>query len=204
MLSFVHVLRAEKWGGSKMPNRKSVPEKLRIEVMSKANNRCCVCQTPFFQIHHLDGDPSNNDPDNLAPLCPNCHDQADLKRSLSNSLTADRIRALRDRWYAYCEARKAGSNVSTNAILKMKNFQRSMAFADISWRRTFSSLDSSYGKMSPNEIIDQVFSTTNPDDLTTYLETVKNMYRSKLVKEENLKKFKQVCAAFGVDYDNLI
>ena len=187
-----------------MSNRKSIPEKLRIEVMSKANNRCCVCQTPFFQIHHLDGDPSNNDPDNLAPLCPNCHDQADLKRPLSNRLTADRIRALRDRWYAYCEARKVGSNVSANAVLKMKNFQRSMGYADISWRRTFSSIDPSYGKMSPNEIIDRVFSTTNPDDLATYLETVKNMYRSKLVKEENLKKFKQVCAAFGVDYDILI
>jgi len=187
-----------------MSSRKSVSEKLRIEIMSKANNRCCVCQTPFFQIHHLDGDPSNNDPDNLAPLCPNCHDQADLKRPLSNRLTADRIRALRDRWYAYCEARKAGSNVSANAILRMKNFQRSMGFADISWRRTFSSLDPSYLKMSPNEIIDRVFSTTNPDDLATYLETVKNMYRSKLVKEEDLKKFKQVCAAFGVNYNDLM
>jgi len=187
-----------------VPKRIPIPEKLRIEIMAKANNRCCVCQTPFFQIHHLDGDRSNNDPDNLAPLCPNCHDQADLKRLLSNRLTADRIKALRDRWYAYCEARKEGSNVSVNAILKMKNFQRSMEFADISWRRTFSTLDPSYEEMSPNEIIDQVFSTTNPDDLETYLESVKNMYRSKLNKEENMKKFKQVCAAFGIKYSTLM
>lgn len=172
--------------------------------MAKANNRCCVCQTPFFQIHHLDGDSSNNDPDNLAPLCPNCHDQADLKRPLSNRLTAERIKALRDRWYVYCEARKQSSNVSANAILKMKNFRRAMGFADISWRRTFSSLDPSYGEMSPNEIIDRVFTTTNPDDLMTYLETVKHMYQSKLVEEESLKKFKHVCAAFGVDYATLM
>ena len=187
-----------------MPKRVQIPEKTRIELMAKANNRCCVCQTPFFQIHHIDGDRSNNNPDNLAPLCPNCHDQADLKRQLSNRLTADRIIALRDRWYAYCETRKQGSNVSVNAILRMKNFQRSMGYADISWKRTFSTLDPSYGKMSPNEIIDRVFSTTNPDDLETYLESVKNMYLSQIHNEEFNKKFKQVCAAFGIDYDKLM
>jgi hypothetical protein len=25
------------------------------------------------QLHHIDEDPSNNDPQNLLPLCPNCH-----------------------------------------------------------------------------------------------------------------------------------
>lgn len=27
----------------------------------------------FFDVHHRDGDPGNNDPANLALLCPNCH-----------------------------------------------------------------------------------------------------------------------------------
>lgn len=187
-----------------MAPRVDIPEPLRREIMWSTNNRCCVCQTPFFQIHHVDGDASNNDPDNLAPLCPNCHDQADLRRTLSTRLTGDRIKHLRDRWYVYCETRKEGSNVSANAILRMKNFQRMMGFADISWKRTFSTLDPAYGDMSPNEIIDHVFSTTNPDDLETYLETVKYMYRSKLNKESNLQKFTQLCAAFGIDPEKLL
>jgi hypothetical protein len=86
----------------------------------------------------------------------------------------------------------------------MKNFTRSMGFADISWKRTFSTLDPAYGNMARNEIIDRVFSTTNPDDLETYLETVKNMYQSKLTNETNRKKFNQLCAAFGIDPDMLL
>lgn len=187
-----------------MAQRVRIPESLRREIMWKTNNRCCVCQTPYFQIHHLDGDPSNNDLDNLAPLCPNCHDQAGLSRPLSTRLSEERIGHLRDRWYDYCEARKENSNVSANAVLKMKNFQRVIGYADISWKRTFSTLDLAYGEMSPNEIIDHVFSTSNPDDLETYLESVKNMYRSKLVNTENMKKFIDLCAAFGVDPDNLM
>jgi len=92
--------------------------------------------------------------------------------------------------------------VSGNGILKMKNFQREMGLADISWKRTFATVNPAFGEMSPNEIIDQVFATTNPDDLSTYLETVKGMYKSKMT-EANVKKFRQVCAAFGIDYDTL-
>ena len=187
-----------------MSGRVAIPEALRREILWKANNRCCVCQTPFFQIHHLDGNASNNDPDNLAPLCPNCHDQADLRRPLSTRLNVDRIKDLRERWYAYCTARKEGSNVSATAILKIKNFQRAMGFADHSWAKTFASIDPAYREMTVNDIIDQVFSTTNPDDLETYLETVKNMFSSKLAKPDNMKKFINLCASFGINPENLI
>ena len=33
----------------------------------------CVCGAVAFEVHHVDGDPSNNDPDNLRPLCKGCH-----------------------------------------------------------------------------------------------------------------------------------
>ena len=57
-------------------NRVNPSEKLKIDILSLCNNRCCICQTPFIIIHHIDKNPSNNDLDNLAPLCPNCHAQA--------------------------------------------------------------------------------------------------------------------------------
>jgi len=32
-----------------------------------------MCGRHDPQLHHIDEDPSNNDPENLLPLCPNCH-----------------------------------------------------------------------------------------------------------------------------------
>jgi hypothetical protein len=183
--------------------RIALKRSLRLGIIAKCNNRCCICQTPFIVIHHIDGDPSNNDLDNLAPLCPNCHSQAHSTSDLTTNLTPSRIKLLRDKWYEYCEKRKEGANISPNAILTVKNFVRSVGFAQYGWAKTFSALDPSYEKLTVDEIINRVFSTTNRDDIVTNLETMKYMYQNVLSDEENLRKFKNLCNAFGVDYDEL-
>ena len=33
--------------------------------------------SPLVQVHHIDEDKSNNDPENLIILCPNCHSMTD-------------------------------------------------------------------------------------------------------------------------------
>lgn len=53
--------------------RVSVPRAVKDCVLREYNHRCAVCGTDRPQIHHIDEDPSNNDPLNLIPLCPNCH-----------------------------------------------------------------------------------------------------------------------------------
>jgi hypothetical protein len=50
-----------------------IPTKIRDAVLSEFNHRCAICGTDRPQLHHIDEDPSNNDPLNLLPLCPNCH-----------------------------------------------------------------------------------------------------------------------------------
>lgn len=36
------------------------------------------CNNPIvLQVHHIDGNPKNNDPSNLQILCPNCHSQTE-------------------------------------------------------------------------------------------------------------------------------
>ncbi len=36
--------------------------------------KCCVCGWDLIvEVHHFDGDKTNNDPRNLIPLCPNHH-----------------------------------------------------------------------------------------------------------------------------------
>jgi len=53
----------------RVPVSKAVKEK----VLAEFNHRCAVCGANRPQIDHIDEDPSNNDPMNLLPLCPNCH-----------------------------------------------------------------------------------------------------------------------------------
>jgi hypothetical protein len=183
--------------------RVSVPEAVRLDVIARTNNRCCVCQTPFVQIHHVDSDPCNNDPDNLAPLCPNCHNQAHGRMATTVTLNASRVKALRDGWYKYCERRRDGSNVGPNAVLKLKNFVRSVGFANYGWKKTFASIDLAYKSMNRDDIIDHVFSTTNRDDLVTYLETVKCMYDIPRQLDEVVRRFEEVCNAFGIGYEEL-
>jgi hypothetical protein len=50
-----------------------IPPKIRDAVLSEFNHRCAICGTDKPHLHHIDEDPSNNDPMNLLPLCPNCH-----------------------------------------------------------------------------------------------------------------------------------
>jgi len=183
--------------------RTAVPGDLKSEILSRSNNRCCVCQTPFVQLHHIDGDPSNNDIDNIAAVCPNCHTQAHSKSTLTVNLTAPRLKILRDRWYSYCENRRETSGVSASALLRLKNLVNALGYADHSWKKMFSTVDPNYAEMSRDEIINRVFATTNRDDLLVALDTVKNMYSSKWSEPLLLQKFQLVCNAFGIGLDEL-
>lgn len=53
--------------------RISIPQKVAGKVFREFNHRCAKCGADNPQLHHIDGDPANNDPLNLIPLCPNCH-----------------------------------------------------------------------------------------------------------------------------------
>ena len=183
--------------------RTKIPKNIENEVLRLSNNRCCICQTPFIQFHHIDSDPSNNAIGNIAPLCPNCHSQTHSSAKMTVNLSPKKIIALRDKWYDYCRARKDGSNISGNALLKLHIFIRSLGLADHSWKKTFSVIDPVYEKMTREEIINRIFSTSNRDDLMTGLDTIKSMYTSQFVYEKIIKKFRNVCYAFGIDYDDL-
>src|SRR6185436_5887832 len=53
--------------------RPAIPTKTRQEVLSEFNHRCAICGADRPHLHHIDEDPTNNEPLNLVPLCPNCH-----------------------------------------------------------------------------------------------------------------------------------
>ena len=58
------------------PKRIPVPEEDRAQLLLWCARHCCFCGKPCttnIVIHHIDGNPSNNDRDNLIPICCDCH-----------------------------------------------------------------------------------------------------------------------------------
>lgn len=53
--------------------RVQIPVKVAEKVLKEFNHRCAKCGADNPHLHHIDEDPSNNEPLNLIPLCPNCH-----------------------------------------------------------------------------------------------------------------------------------
>lgn len=80
--------------------RKAVPPVTSDELLYVFDRTCCVCQDPNIgvQIHHLDGDPSSNEIENLAALCLRCHDQASKTGGLTRSLSKGIIKKYRAEW----------------------------------------------------------------------------------------------------------
>lgn len=54
--------------------RKEIPQTLRVQLINTYGKICQNCkENEFEHIHHLDGDPSNNQFCNLELLCFTCH-----------------------------------------------------------------------------------------------------------------------------------
>jgi hypothetical protein len=69
-------------------------------ILVAADRTCCVCRIggPPIQLHHIDEDRSNADPDNFAVLCVGCHDETLRRGGFGRQLNAAQIRRYRDEW----------------------------------------------------------------------------------------------------------
>jgi 5-methylcytosine-specific restriction endonuclease McrA len=64
---------------TKVSEREPLPPDLREHILQRAHYRCenPACKEHVKpEIHHIDGNNSNNSPRNLIALCPNCHVRA--------------------------------------------------------------------------------------------------------------------------------
>lgn len=73
------------------PKRKAIPTSLRSDVLIKNRHLCCVCQDGYLQIHHINGNNSDNQIENLAVLCMKHHDMATAPQGLTARLTSDQL-----------------------------------------------------------------------------------------------------------------
>lgn len=53
--------------------RVSIPKAVSEAVLKEYRHKCAMCGRHTPQLHHIDQNPSNNNDQNLIPLCPNCH-----------------------------------------------------------------------------------------------------------------------------------
>ncbi|MCA9735139.1 HNH endonuclease [candidate division KSB1 bacterium] len=98
-------------------SRKKVSDEIQAEVIFKSNRECVVCDTHKRgdHIHHIDGDNSNNEFENLAFLCFDCHSEATMQRSLKKKLTPKAIIKFRDHKYQVIATERKNSLKTFNS-----------------------------------------------------------------------------------------
>ena len=94
-----------------MTKRKKSINTVKDDVLVRSRRRCCICyglhhdsEPKKGQLAHLDQNPCNNDPDNLAFLCLEHHDEYDSSTSQSKGLTKEELKRYREELYAHFES----------------------------------------------------------------------------------------------------
>jgi hypothetical protein len=98
--------------------RVPIPQDPADELLFRSDRTCCVCRVSGrpVQIHHINDDPSDNCPENLAVLCVVCHDQTQITGGFGRKLNAGQVTKYRDDWVALVEARRTGKPVNFKPI----------------------------------------------------------------------------------------
>lgn len=91
-----------------MKERIEVPRQLAASVLFLADRTCCVCRERGkpIQIHHVDENPVNNELQNLAVVCFECHNDTQIKGGFGRKLDAAQIIQYRDDWIARVTTRR--------------------------------------------------------------------------------------------------
>jgi len=80
--------------------RTPVPTEISTEVLFAQGHTCCVCREPgkAVQLHHIDENPTNHSPENLAVLCLEDHERTQLRGGFGKKLLAPEVKRYRDDW----------------------------------------------------------------------------------------------------------
>jgi hypothetical protein len=92
----------------------SVPNDIAAKVLFLSDRTCCVCRTKGkkVQIHHIDGDDKNNDLNNLAVLCVDCHLETQIRGGFYRKLNAEQIKLYRNDWYSIVMSKREATKQS--------------------------------------------------------------------------------------------
>jgi hypothetical protein len=85
-------------------SRQKIPDAIAVAVLVANRHRCCICNIPHkhVEIHHTDGNNSNNDPSNLAVLCRDCHSRVTGDEGLGRRYSEEEVREYKRQWELEC------------------------------------------------------------------------------------------------------
>ncbi|MEU4190324.1 HNH endonuclease signature motif containing protein [Kribbella sp. NPDC026611] len=108
--------------------RTAIPRAVAAKVLFESDRHCCVCRESGkkVQIHHINEDPSDHTPANLAPLCFDCHDLTQAVGGFGRKLDADQVVMYRDQWVDFV-AQQRGAGVSSSDLKSGVNVSLEMA-----------------------------------------------------------------------------
>jgi len=88
--------------------RTPIPSEISAQILFESDRTCCVCnhRGRNIQIHHIDENPSNNNPENLAVLCLECHNDTMIKGGFGRKLNADQVVIFKKEWLQRVVVRK--------------------------------------------------------------------------------------------------
>jgi hypothetical protein len=85
---------------------KNIPNKIEEELYYRTDRKCPLCKNKGHHIHHIDGDNSNNNLDNLVLLCFKHHSEIEKSGGLEKKLTDSELKRFRDEWYERVKRRR--------------------------------------------------------------------------------------------------
>jgi hypothetical protein len=97
-----------------------IPSDVAAKIQFLSNRTCCVCrkQGKPVQIHHIDSDPTNNNIDNLAVLCLDCHMQTMISGGFSRKLDANQVRLYCDDWLNIVASQRARRKLARPTLIE--------------------------------------------------------------------------------------
>ncbi len=145
-------------------SRPSVPQRISNQVLFQNRPRCCVCHEPRkpVHIHHIDNNPANNRPNNLAVLCLDHHSDVTGAQGLGHNYTVGEIRLYKEAWEAECTTWRSISDSETepdtdDTIEPIEMFSKTVVLAaedHESWRFNLDEGDKIAFSMTSDEPID--------------------------------------------------
>lgn len=91
-----------------MKERRRIPTEQSDRLLASNRHTCCVCREPRHPVerHHIDGNPSNNEWNNLAIVCRNCHGLVTAKGNLGANYTPGEVLHYKQIWEKRCAEAK--------------------------------------------------------------------------------------------------
>lgn len=109
--------------------RTEIPPEVAARLLFLSDRTCCVCRVRGkpVQIHHLDENPSNHDPANLAVLCFDCHRGTQLTGGFDRKLDGHQVALYRDDWQQLVAQERSRADAKREAARYEKELNVALA-----------------------------------------------------------------------------